>query len=285
MRYLLLCVAWLLTAIPVCATDGQFLSKGVRICYSDVGNPNGEPVILIHGYVVTGTLQWTLPGITKALSKDYRVVLFDNRGHGRSERPHAASQYGMEMVSDVLRLMDHLNIEKAHLVGYSMGAFIAHKLAATHPERVKSLILGGAGWLQEGPATQAMDEIAESLTQKKSLEPLFRSLHPSGSAPLAQAEVQRINAMAMLINDPLALAAVAHGMKQLVLKEDEAKRIKVPTFCIVGDCDPLCETVKRLALVRPDVRTYYVKGGNHMNTYNLPIFREQIEKFLAQQAK
>jgi len=257
----------------------------VRIAYSDVGNAKGEPVILIHGYVVTSSLQWTLPGITKALSTDYRVVLFDNRGHGLSERPHDPDQYGMEMVSDVARLMDHLGIEKAHIIGYSMGAFIAHKFATTYPKRVKSLVLGGAGWLEEGPATIAIDAIADSLTKKKSLEPLFQSLQPADAAPLSEADIKRVNTIAMLINDPQALAAVAKGMKQLVMTENEVKKVTAPTLCIVGSRDPLAETVKRLESVRPGLQTCYVKGANHMNTYHLPIFREQIEQFLKSNSK
>jgi pimeloyl-ACP methyl ester carboxylesterase len=265
------------------ATDGNFQSNGVKIAYSDLGNLHGEPVVLIHGYVVTGSLQWTLPGITKALSKNYRVVLYDNRGHGLSGRPHDAAQYGMEMVEDVGRLMDHLGVEKAHIIGYSMGAFIAHKFAARYPKRVKSLILGGAGWLEDGPATIAIDAIADSLSKKKSLEPLFQSLHPPDAPPLTDADIKRVNTMAMLINDPQALAAVAKGMKQLVMTENDVKKVTAPTLCIVGSRDPLVETVKRLESVRPGLQTCYVNGGNHMNTYHLPIFREQIERFLEKQ--
>jgi pimeloyl-ACP methyl ester carboxylesterase len=283
LRQILCLLSFLLWLTNAQAADGHFQSNGVKIAYSDVGDPHGEPVILIHGYVVTSSLQWTLPGITKALGKNYRVVLYDNRGHGLSGHPHDAAQYGLEMVADVARLMDHLGIEKAHIIGYSMGAFIAHKFAAAHPKRVKSLVLGGAGWLEEGPATVAIDAIADSLTTKKSLAPLFQSLHPANAPPLTEADINRVNTMAMLINDPQALAAVAKGMKQLVMTEDDVKKVKAPTLCVVGSRDPLVETVKRLQSIRPEVQTCYVDGANHMNTYHLPIFREQIEQFLAKQ--
>ncbi|MFT3880341.1 MAG: alpha/beta fold hydrolase [Gemmatales bacterium] len=80
------------------AVDGQFDSNGVKICYSDVGNPKGEPVFLVHGFAVNGTLQWAMPGIVKALGDDYRLIVIDNRGHGKSGRPKGDGQYGMEMV-------------------------------------------------------------------------------------------------------------------------------------------------------------------------------------------
>ncbi len=280
MMRILVAILLLLTPALAWATDGVFQSNGVKLNYSDLGNPQGEPVILVHGFVVNGTLQWTLPGVTKALTTDYRVVMFDNRGHGRSDRPHEPGQYGMEMVHDVARLMDHLKIEKAHIVGYSMGAFICHKFAATYPGRVKSLVLGGAGWLQEGPATEAMDAIAESLLTKKSLEPLFRSLHPADALPLEMEDIKRVNSMALLINDPKALSAVAKGMKHLVLTEKEVKGIDQPSLCIVGDRDPLHETVRRLENQRSKLKMVYVKDAHHMNTFNLPIFRQEIVSFL-----
>jgi pimeloyl-ACP methyl ester carboxylesterase len=281
----LLALLCLLSPAWLWAADGQFRSGGVVIGYSDVGNPAGEPVILVHGYVVNSVLQWTLPGITKSLSKDYRVILFDNRGHGRSGRPTEPEQYGMEMIHDVARLMDHLQIKKAHIVGYSMGAFIAHKFAAAYPERVKSIVLGGAGWLREGPQTAALDEISDSLLKKKSLEPLFRSLHPADARPLEEEDVKRVNTMALLINDSRALAAVAKGMKAMVLSEDEIKHITQPTLCVVGERDPLCESARMMENVRPHLKMVYVPGATHMNTYNLPVFREKIEQFLDEQKR
>jgi pimeloyl-ACP methyl ester carboxylesterase len=100
---------------------------------------------------------------------------------------------------------------------------------------------------------------------------------------LQDADVKRINPMALLINDSRALAAAARGMKQLVMTENEVKAITQPTLCVVGDRDPLCESVKVMEDQRPGLKIVYVKGAHHMNTFHLPIFREEIEQFLAQQ--
>ncbi|HMP18038.1 MAG TPA: alpha/beta hydrolase, partial [Gemmatales bacterium] len=155
------------------AGEGRLQHDGVELFYQDTGNPQGEPVVLVHGFAVNSGLQWGLPGISKALTESqYRVILFDNRGHGRSTRPHEADKYGMPMVHDIRRLLDHLDVKKAHVVGYSMGAFLTHKFAATYPDRVKSITLGGAGWLREGPATEVMDEMSQSLRTSRSLAPL-----------------------------------------------------------------------------------------------------------------
>ncbi len=274
---LLLAPSWVL------AVDGQFDSNGVRICYSDVGNPKGEPVFLVHGFAVNGTLQWAMPGIVKALGDDYRLIVIDNRGHGKSGRPRGDGQYGMEMVRDLARLMDHLNIKKADFVGYSMGAFLTHKFASTYPERVKSIVLGGAGWLREGPATEAMDQISESLRKDKSLEPLFKALHPKDAPPIRPEAAAAASRLAMLINDPIALSGVAKGMKELTLSDDDVKKINAPTLCIVGERDPLAESAKILEGQRKGLKICYINKADHMNAFEKPQFREEVLAFLKEQ--
>src|SRR5437868_8532253 len=88
------------------AQELYFDSKGVKIRYTDQGK--GEPVLLIHGFGANAEVQWALPGILKDLAKDYRVIAYDNRGHGKSGKPHDPKKYGMEMVEDAVRLLDHL---------------------------------------------------------------------------------------------------------------------------------------------------------------------------------
>lgn len=277
----LLCL--LLVPSFLLAVEGQFDSNGVRICFTDTGNPKGEPVFLVHGFAVNGPLQWTLPGITKALSEDYRLIIIDNRGHGRSGKPKEDGQYGMEMVRDLVRLMDHLQIKKANFVGYSMGSFLTHKFAVTYPDRVKSIVLGGAGWLREGPATEAMDQISDSLRKDKSLEPLFRALHPADAPPINPQALATASRMAMLINDPMALAGVAKGMKELRLSDDEVKKIDVPTLCIVGDRDPLAESARLLEGQRKGLKMCYIKKADHMNAFEKPQFRDEVLAFLKEQ--
>ena len=125
-------------------TPGQlFDSSGVDLYYTVSGS--GEPVVLLHGFAVQSDLNWRLPGVTRALARDFQVIALDLRGHGRSGKPYEPEQYGLEMAKDVVRLLDHLGIERAHVVGYSLGGFIALKLAMLHPERIISLSALGAG--------------------------------------------------------------------------------------------------------------------------------------------
>src|SRR5438552_1973382 len=108
------------------AEDRFFDSKGVRIHYVIEGQ--GEPVLLVHGFAANIQLQWGLPGVLKTLAKDYQVIAIDCRGHGGSGKPHDPAMYGIEVVEDLVRLLDHLDIRRAHVVGYSLGAFITLKL-------------------------------------------------------------------------------------------------------------------------------------------------------------
>src|SRR3954453_5722440 len=109
--------------------DQFFDSAGVRIRYIEEGQ--GEPVVLVHGYTSDAEAQWARTGVIQALAAQYRVIAMDLRGHGGSGKPHDPAQYGPEMSLDIVRLLDHLGIRRAHIVGYSMGAHIVAQL--DHP--------------------------------------------------------------------------------------------------------------------------------------------------------
>ena len=114
---------------------GSFMtaSDGVRLHYFDVGE--GSPVVLIHGYTANAEDKWFSTGVAPALSARHRVVAIDCRGHGRSDKPHDPMKYGPQMADDVVELMDHLAIERAHLHGYSMGGGIVTQLLVRYPDR------------------------------------------------------------------------------------------------------------------------------------------------------
>src|SRR4051812_7089695 len=147
---LMICLVTASFACTLRADD--FKSGDVKIHYTVQGS--GPPVVLIHGLLSSAEMNWTLPGITALVAKHHQVIALDCRGHGNSDKPLEESAYGVPMVEDVVALLDHLGIPKAHIVGYSMGGMIALKLAVLHPERVKSLMLCGMGWLQEGSKLQ-----------------------------------------------------------------------------------------------------------------------------------
>src|SRR5664279_3643051 len=116
----------------------------VEIAYLDEGQnrPNAEPIVLVHGFASNKQVNWVHPGWVATLTRaGRRVIALDNRGHGASSKLYDPAAYHSAMMAqDVRALLDHLKIERADVMGYSMGARIAAFLAVNHPQRVRSLV-------------------------------------------------------------------------------------------------------------------------------------------------
>jgi pimeloyl-ACP methyl ester carboxylesterase len=174
---LLLVVAATAPALAVQPMDDYFTAHdGVKIHYLEAGNKNGPgaPVVLIHGYTGTALGNWFTNGIADALIGRHWVVAIDCRGHGKSDKPHDPAKYGPQMAEDVVELMDHLKIEKAHIGGYSMGGFITGQLLAKHPERFITAVFGGSGvpeveaeWKEKVPTDKKEKDPKEDEASKK----------------------------------------------------------------------------------------------------------------------
>jgi pimeloyl-ACP methyl ester carboxylesterase len=258
---------------------GVFDSNGVKIHYTVQGS--GEPVLLIHGFTANIPIQWDSPGITAALAAQYRVIALDNRGHGQSGKPHDPKKYGKEMVEDSVRLLDHLKIKKAHVVGYSMGAMLAGNLMATHPDRVLSVVLGGAGVIRKSTNIDFFDTLATSLEKDKSIGPLLEYLTPPGQSKPSADQIKGINLMMGTFNDLQALAAVVRSWKELTVSDEALKENKIPVTGIVGDQDPLKSSLDDLKGVLTGLQIVTVPGGDHVNTFAKPEFVAAVKQFLA----
>jgi pimeloyl-ACP methyl ester carboxylesterase len=261
------------------AEDHYFDSDGVKIHYVTEGQ--GEPVILVHGFTASIPVQWQLPGIFSKLAKDYQVIALDNRGHGKSEKPHDSKQYGPNMVDDVVRLMDHLKLEKAHVVGYSMGGFMTDYLLLKYPHRLITATLGGAGWMQAGDERMAfIANLADSLENGKGIGPLIEQLTPDDRPKPTAEQIAAINQMLMLTNDSKALAACIRAMPGLAVTEAALRGNKVPTLAIIGDKDPLKAGVDELAGCMANLKVVVVEGADHMTCFTSPKFVAALKDFL-----
>ena len=151
-----LALSLLITATAVFAADGKpteadfTVSDGVKIHYYVMGK--GTPVILIHGYTGTAWGNWFSNGIAQALAKNHMVVALDCRNHGKSDKPVAN---GPGKAEDVVELMDHLKIKKAHIHGYSMGGGITGRLLTMIPDRIITAAFGGSGIAESDPELRA----------------------------------------------------------------------------------------------------------------------------------
>jgi len=266
-------------------TPGNFFdSAGVKIYFTDEGQ--GEPVILVHGFAANADLNWRKPGITSALAKTHRVIVLDNRGHGLSDKPHAPEAYGIEMANDLIRLMDHLKIEKAHVVGYSMGAFITLKLLTTHPDRLLSASCGGAGWQQPDPQNLAqLDKLAAALESGRGfVAPLWKIIANEDGQLGAFARWGIERAMSRN-NDLRALACVARGFQSLVVPEEALRNNTVPTLGIAGTNDPLAIGVQNMKGIMANFEAVDVQGGDHLTTLPRPEYKTSLGEFLKRHAQ
>ena len=127
----------------------SFKNGSVEIAYLDEGQnqPDAEPVVLVHGFASNKEVNWVNPSWISTLTRaGRRVIALDNRGHGASSKLYDPAAYDSAlMAQDARALLDHLGLERADVMGYSMGARIAAFLALAHPGRVRGLILGGLG--------------------------------------------------------------------------------------------------------------------------------------------
>lgn len=275
---LLVCLAACSGCVSHRAAGGYFNAKGVPIHYTVEGA--GEPVILVHGVAVNANLNWRRPGIVRALAKDYQVICFDNRGHGRSGKPHGQRYYGGEMVEDVVRLMDHLHIQKAHVAGYSLGGFITLKLAAAHPDRLLSAAPCGAGWeRRDTEGMQRLERIASAIESKGDYGPLLAEVGLRRKG-FGRIKVFAMNRFFEYINDDKVIADVMRCLPELEVTEAELRANRVPVLSIVGAADPLKRGVDDMKGVMANQEIVVVPRGTHYTTLNKREMVSALRDFL-----
>jgi pimeloyl-ACP methyl ester carboxylesterase len=265
-RHRALAVVLQLVLVPALAVaeDRFFDADGVRIHFIEQGS--GEAVVLLHG--IGGSVQtWVTSGIVDNLAKDYRVIAFDARGHGRSGKPHDPKQYGREMSLDVVRLLDHLDIRRAHVVGFSMGAILTSQTLTLHPERfLTATLVAGAGRLAWGPeqARQAEQEAVEREQECVSRSLIDRLLPPGEPKP-SEADIKARSAacFADANQDRFAIAALTRSRSDQVVSRAAAAAVAVPTLGVVGTADPARTGLEALRQIRPDIQLLMVEGATH----------------------
>jgi pimeloyl-ACP methyl ester carboxylesterase len=234
-------------------------SDGVRIYHEVEGH--GPPLVLAHG--ATGdTTFWRGYGYTDQLSNDFTVILFDARGHGRSGKPHAAEAYDYRlMVGDVIAILDTLGINKSHYWGYSMGGYTGLGLAKHHPERLLSLIVGGADPLQ--------------ISEREREPPLLLAIFQMGLEGGIDAVIEEMKALFGFITpqyerrlrqlDLMALVAVLEAARHRPSFGGALSKFAMPCLLYAGEDDegPF-ENGPNAAQRIPNARFFSLPGMNHV---------------------
>ncbi len=241
--------------------------SGVRIHYRVEGS--GPPVVLVHGYTASGWSNWIAPGWVERLAGLHTLILPDLRGHGRSEKPATTAAYSRAaLASDVLAVMDEEGIERAPVVGYSMGGMVALELLGRHGQRFERGVVGGMGsYFPRGRGRFA-----------------FERRHPRSRAPRRTP----LEYLAYLLRyaaemDPIALNRVFRGVfaDGVPVEPELLPQIRQPVLVAAGTRDVFFEPAAALARQLPNARFLPVPHDAHISAIRNPRFIEAVAAFLA----
>jgi pimeloyl-ACP methyl ester carboxylesterase len=244
----------------------KFNSAGVEIAFEVWGQ--GPPVLLIHGFASNMYVNWRDTGWVKTLTEaGYQVIGFDHRGHGESQKLYDKELYSAPiMADDALRLLDHLGVSRAVVMGYSMGARVAAFLSMQHPEQVRGVIFAGlASRLITGVG--GADEIAKAL-----------------EAP-ALADISDRSARGFRIfadstkSDRKALAACILSTR-VRIKAEALSAIHCPVLVVAGELDDVAGDVSGLTDIIPGSKGVVLPKRNHMNAVGDSGFKSAVLAFL-----
>ena len=240
----------------------------VEIAFLDEGM--GEPIVLIHGFASNKEVNWVQPGWVSALTgAGRRVIAFDNRGHGASTKLYDPAAYSVEkMGGDTVALMDHLKIERADVLGYSMGGRITGQVAFAHPDRVRSAIIGGIGirLVEHGFDSE---KIAVAL-----------------DAPTADG-IDNVLALGFRMfalqtkGDLKALAACMRNPNRTISREAAAS-IRVPVLVATGTKDDIAGSGAELVSLIPGAKQLDIPDRDHMFAVGDKVFKQGVLDFLQQ---
>lgn len=271
------------------------LLNGINVHYQVKGE--GPDVVMLHG--VTSSLAIWYAKVMPELGKQFRVTAYDLRGHGYSD-PTPTGYTSRSMADDLLALLDHLNIEKARLVGHSFGGSIALHLALLHPERVEAVVLGDTGvaclrylrtiqdwpgwetykdritkygitydWFVEAEATDVRNVIRKSYDMKQ----------PYGARKGGAVGTPRLRKLIEETNIAAEFREVA-GMT-----EESLTNINTPVLAVYGETSPYQKMAGRLTEVIPQCRAVLVPGTGHFYLLeNVDLFIDTIRPFLTDPA-
>jgi pimeloyl-ACP methyl ester carboxylesterase len=251
-----------------------FHSGGLTLAYDDItpsGGATAGVVLLAHGFATSRAENWRRLGWYGAFErKGYRILALDMRGHGESEKPHDPNVYGRdELVGDLVRLMDHAGVERADLMGYSMGARLSLQMALAHRDRIGNLIVGGVGGrMFEPPPAQA---------PKMTMAEAMRAADPE---TITEKTMKGFRLFAeQQGEDRLALAAFTEG-RNLALGKDDIASITAPTLVVAGQRDEMAGDPQALADVILGAKAVTLPACDHFSAIPHALYKAAVFDFL-----
>ncbi|MBI2824300.1 MAG: alpha/beta hydrolase [Planctomycetia bacterium] len=249
------------------------VADGLKIHYVVLGH--GTPVILIHGAGGSAEGNWFANGIAGALAKNHRIVAIDCRGHGKSDDPAGNSMPNRTMADDVIELMDHLDVAKAHVHGYSMGGAIAEQMLARYPERLITVAFGGWGIPETDPEMKA-----KVPPDKEGADPKEAELYARFREKLAERKKASGSGQETAANRPKRGEGRDDGSRP---KLDLAK-VKIPVLAINGEFDRPNAKTHRMQRELANFTSVVLPGKSHLSaivTGSIPaLYTDTLVQFI-----
>lgn len=264
-------------------------ADGVRLYYEESGA--GTPVVFVHEFA--GDYRTWEPQM-RFFSRSHRCVTFSARGYPPSDIPEDVAAYSQDIArADVIAVLDHLGIAKAHIVGHSMGAYTALHLGIHHPERCISVTAAGCGWGSNAGDRENAKRICEDTARLFREKPIAEAAAEYANAPMRQtfkvkdprgyAEFARMLAEHSGIGSALTMLGVQKNRPTLFDLEAELKAFRPPLLVIVGDEDfPCLEGSFHIKQVAPSAALLVVPRAGHTITSEEPaLFNDAIATLFA----
>jgi pimeloyl-ACP methyl ester carboxylesterase len=195
------------------------------------------------------------------------VIALDLRGFGQSSKFADPARFGAEMSRDVVRLLDHLRVRRAHVVGYSLGAAVASHLAVHAPDRVATVsLVAGPFFPDSASAATAMAPAAAGLEAGTGMQAFLRGAEPQ----MPDSVARMLSARLMVGNDAASMAAVLRAFGGFTVGQAGAATARVPALIVVGTADGLMEPARHMATWWPGARLVEVPGADHMGVLPRP---------------
>lgn len=258
--------------------------NGVELYYEEHGD-TGEPLVFVHGY--TGDItDWRHQ--VPEFSRTYRVIVIDNRGHGKSEAPEDRAQYSVrQMADDTEALLSELGVAQYHLLGHSMGGAVAQEIALRSGERLLSLTLHNtsidfAGSVNH-PNIAAWRDYRFMLAETRGMEAVANvqsPFPPPPHMPMERMEETKKRLAGMSVH---AFIGAWEGLSKWEGATERAHKIGVQTLVIYGDMDgPLIISGSRTLTSRiPNATEHVVPETGHQPQWERPeLFNEALRSFL-----
>jgi len=247
-------------------------ADGVRLATYTWGEAEHPVAVLVHGFASNARDNWVVTGWARGLTRaGFRVLALDQRGHGRSEKPHTAAEYDIRtLTTDVEAVLDAHLVDDAVYVGYSLGARVGWEVARDLPHRIRRAILGG---VPDGVPLARLD-----LAQARA--------YLDAGTPVQDRVTQNYIRLTERVggNDLAALLALAEGMRSAgTVDPDPNDAPTRPILFATGSEDAIIEGSRQLAATAPAGRFFEIPGRNHFNAPGARAFKTAALEFLTEE--